>query len=170
MSWTREIRLGRVGWGALTLCLAMAMGWAQTQQNQTPADQQQDIPDAPSAVRPPQPFPAQAPPPDQPDQPTSPLRRNRRHRGQRPPLPQTGLLSLRRPSTQDSAPGRSEAAPRRACTQRRFPGPALHPGRAHQSSYCPGAGDGCLRPHGRGTFLSRLCGLRRWQEAEIKLF
>lgn len=33
------------------------MGWAQTQQNQPPADQKQDIPDAPSAVRPPQTFP-----------------------------------------------------------------------------------------------------------------
>ena len=49
------------------------MGWAQTQQNQPPADQKQDIPDAPSAVRPPQPFPTtETPPPQAPDSQTQP--------------------------------------------------------------------------------------------------
>jgi len=68
----------------------MAMGWAQTQQNQTPADQQQDIPDAPSAVRPPQPFPAQAPPPDQPDQPTQPAPAQPASSRATPPAPTDG--------------------------------------------------------------------------------
>ena len=59
--------------GRLVLCLAVTMGWAQTQQNQPPADQKQDIPDAPSAVRPPQPFPTtETPPPQAPDSQTQP--------------------------------------------------------------------------------------------------
>lgn len=57
-------KFGAVG---LAGCLAVAMGWAQTQQNQTPTEQKQEIPDAPSAGRPSQPFPAnQTPPPQAP--------------------------------------------------------------------------------------------------------
>src|SRR5271165_1498446 len=41
--------------------LLAALAWAQTPSNQPQTTQKQDIPDAPSAVRPPQPFPT--PPP-----------------------------------------------------------------------------------------------------------
>jgi VWFA-related protein len=58
--------------GGLVLCLAVAMGWGQTQPNQPPADQKQEVPDAPSAVRPPQPFPTTGTPPQAPDSQTQP--------------------------------------------------------------------------------------------------
>jgi len=59
--------------GLLAFCLAGAIGWAQTQPNQPPADQKQDIPDAPSAGRPAQPFPTnETPPPEAEPQPAPP--------------------------------------------------------------------------------------------------
>jgi VWFA-related protein len=58
----------------LAFCLAASLGWAQTQQNQQQSgdkgksqDKSQDIPDAPSAVRPPQPFSSAPPPSSQPE-------------------------------------------------------------------------------------------------------
>jgi VWFA-related protein len=75
---------GRKTWWLLpAVVLALAAGWAQTQPSQQ--NQKSDIPDAPSAVRPPQPFPPpseippstpppsrEAPPPSQPAPGTQP--------------------------------------------------------------------------------------------------
>ncbi len=69
----RSFRKFGTRWIGIVICLTVVLGWAQTQQNQTPPDQKQDIPDAPSAVRPPQPFPTnQAPPPQAPESESQP--------------------------------------------------------------------------------------------------
>jgi VWFA-related protein len=60
---------------ALLLCLVAALGWGQTQSSQPQTSQKQDIPDAPSAVRPPQPFGNPPPAASQPAPPAGPAPR-----------------------------------------------------------------------------------------------
>jgi len=70
MSGGSWVRLGASVAGILLLGATIGSGWTQTQQNQPSTDQKTDVPDAPSAVRPPQTFPTTNPPPPQaPDNP-----------------------------------------------------------------------------------------------------